>query len=697
MQPSRPQQPRSAPGPPTPQPQSRGGSAPGPSGPSAPAGQSRPPQGGGPAAPNPAAAPQSTSGQTALENAAINLKLLRMHGVKEMTEIINQAGGKESRNKVMVFDSSLAGPIGQVVEMSLLRELGVDTLYYLAPGPMVTQAKHVIYIVRPEVKWMRVIAEHIKGHKAQAGERKSYYIYFVPRRRMMCERVLEEEGVWGQDVKIGEYHLDLIPFDNDYLSMELRSEFRDNTIEGDKTSLFYVAKALMKLQSLFGIIPNIQGKGHSSQFVCEMLFRMRREMANEEPLIIPEIDRLILIDRECDLVTPCISQLTYEGMVDEVFGIYNSTVDLPADMVIDPKANEGKPLPDKKIKTVLNSNDAIHLKLRDLNFSAVGPCLNQQAQIINDTYAARHQAKSVAEIRVFMESLASIRQSHQALRVHTNIAEKVIAVTRDPAFRKRLEAEQNMLAGVDYEAALEYIQEAINKQESVVKVFRLLCLYSLTNNGLKEKEYNFIRREILQTYGYRYMFALERFAKLGMFKQTTTRGNPWERMRQYLRLIIEELNEAEPDDIAYVYSGYAPVSCRLIEHALRVPIPFSKTEQGFFGRGDGQESDIIKGWGAGVDANVNLCPGPAFHATQTLPKGLSVDEKPSKVTLVFFVGGICFTEMSACRFMTKKDPNNSIIVATTKLTNGNNLIESMFELLGEKEEFATGDQAASGQ
>lgn len=56
-----------------------------------------------------------------------------------------------------------------------------------------------------------------------------------------------------------------------------------------------------------------------------MLFRMRREMANEEPLIIPEIDRLILIDRECDLVTPCISQLTYEGMVDEVFGIYNST------------------------------------------------------------------------------------------------------------------------------------------------------------------------------------------------------------------------------------------------------------------------------------------------------------------------------------------------------------------------------------
>jgi len=644
--------------------------------------------------------PAPPSGQTSLEDAAINLKLLRSHGVKEITEIIAQAGGKGTRNKIMVFDSALAGPISQVVEMSLLRELGVDTLYYLASGPMPTPAKHVIYIVRPEVKWMRIIAEHIKGHRQGGGERKSYYIYFVPRRRMMCERILEEEGVW-QDVKIGEYHLDLIPFDSDILSMELSSSFRDYAIEGDKTSLFYVAKALMKMQSLFGIIPNIQGKGHHSQFIAEMMFRMRRELANEEPLIIPEIDRLILIDRECDLATPCVSQLTYEGMVDEVFGISNSTVDLPADMVIDPKANEGKAPPpsEKKIKTPLNSNDTIHLELRDLNFSAVGPSLNQQAQRINETYAERHKAKTVAEIRQFMESLAAIRQKHQFLRIHTNIAEKVISVTRDPQFRKRLEAEQSMLAGVEPETALEYIQESINKQDSIVKVLRLLCLYSLTNNGLREKDYNLIRREILQTYGYRYLFALERLAKLGMLKQNTVRSNPWERQRQYLKLIIEELNENEPNDIAYVYSGYAPVSCRLVEHALKVPIPFSKTEPSFFGKEAGQPTDdLLKGWGSEVDGNVNLVPGPAFHATQSLPKGLSIDEKGNQVTLVFFVGGLTFTELSACRFLTKKaDSNNSLIVATTKLTNGNTLIESMFEQLGEKEEEATGDQASSGQ
>lgn len=43
---------------------------------------------------------------------------------------------------------------------------------------------------------MKQIVEHINAHKA-AGQQKQYYVYFVPRRRMMCERVLEEAGLYG--------------------------------------------------------------------------------------------------------------------------------------------------------------------------------------------------------------------------------------------------------------------------------------------------------------------------------------------------------------------------------------------------------------------------------------------------------------------------------------------------------------------
>ena len=60
------------------------------------------------------------------------------------------------------------------------------------------------------------------------------------------------------------------------------------------------------------------------QQVCDMLLRMRREIGGAEPQITPQIDNLLLIDRNIDPLTPLLSQLTYEGLIDEIFGINNS-------------------------------------------------------------------------------------------------------------------------------------------------------------------------------------------------------------------------------------------------------------------------------------------------------------------------------------------------------------------------------------
>lgn len=60
--------------------------------------------------------------------------------------------------------------------------------------------------------------------------------------------------------------------------------------------------------------------------VAEQIFRMRRELGqNQEPQITPKIDNLILIDRSVDYLTPMMTQLTYEGLIDENFGIKYSS------------------------------------------------------------------------------------------------------------------------------------------------------------------------------------------------------------------------------------------------------------------------------------------------------------------------------------------------------------------------------------
>jgi len=38
-----------------------------------------------------------------------------------------------------------------------------------------------------------------------------------------------------------------------------------------------------------------------------------------------KIDALIVLDRQTDLLTPLLTQLTYEGLIDEMLGINNST------------------------------------------------------------------------------------------------------------------------------------------------------------------------------------------------------------------------------------------------------------------------------------------------------------------------------------------------------------------------------------
>lgn len=54
------------------------------------------------------------------------------------------------------------------------------------------------------------------------------------------------------------------------------------------------------------------------------MLRMRRELGGREPQITPQIDSLLILDRNVDLLTPLLSQLTYDGLIDEIFGINNS-------------------------------------------------------------------------------------------------------------------------------------------------------------------------------------------------------------------------------------------------------------------------------------------------------------------------------------------------------------------------------------
>eukprot|EP00897_Mesotaenium_endlicherianum_P000068 jgi/Mesen1/10061/ME000730S09342 len=214
-----------------------------------------------------------------LEAAPIDLNSWRDHARAELVDILDSVRGK----KVLVLDPKLSGPLALIAQIAVLKEHGVENLFHLSSEPLQSDCRRVVYLARPCVALMRQVAAQVKVD-VQHGIQRSYSLFLVPRTTIACEKVLEMEGVHA-DVSIAEYPLDFIPFDEDLLSLELESSFKECHVDGDRTSLYDVARALTKLQAVFGVIPNIKGKGRSAAQVADILYRLRREQAAETPLL----------------------------------------------------------------------------------------------------------------------------------------------------------------------------------------------------------------------------------------------------------------------------------------------------------------------------------------------------------------------------------------------------------------------------
>nr|AAH46417.1 Vacuolar protein sorting 33A (yeast) [Mus musculus] len=586
----------------------------------------------------------------------VNLNVLREAVRRELREFLDKCAG----SKAIVWDEYLTGPFGLIAQYSLLKEHEVEKMFTLKGSRLpAADVKNIIFLVRPRLELMDIIAENVLSEDRR-GPTRDFHILFVPRRSLLCEQRLKDLGVLGSFIHREEYSLDLIPFDGDLLSMESEGAFKECYLEGDQTSLYHAAKGLMTLQALYGTIPQIFGKGECARQVANMMVRMKREFTGSQNSVFPVFDNLLLLDRNVDLLTPLASQLTYEGLIDEIYGIQNSYVKLPPEKFAPKKqggGSGGKDLPTEAKKLQLNSAEELYAEIRDKNFNAVGSVLSKKAKIISAAFEERHNAKTVGEIKQFASQLPHMQAARGSLANHTSIAELIKDVTTSEDFFDKLTVEQEFMSGIDTDKVNSYIEDCIAQKHPLIKVLRLVCLQSVCNSGLKQKVLDYYRREILQTYGYEHILTLNNLEKAGLLKAQTGGRNNYPTIRKTLRLWMDDVNEQNPTDISYVYSGYAPLSVRLAQLLSR------------------------PGWRS-IEEVLRILPGPHFEERQPLPTGLQKKRQPgeNRVTLVFFLGGVTFAEIAALRFLSQlEDGGTEYVIATTKLMNGNSWIEALME------------------
>jgi hypothetical protein len=528
--------------------------------------------------------------------------------------------------------------------------------------------------------------------ESQTGH--EFHIFWVPRRTLVSDKILEETGVLG-DVNIHELPLYFFPLERDVLSLELDDSFRDLFLSKDTTPAFLIAKALMDIQSKHGLFPRIIGKGDNAKRVATLLSRMRQELLAGEDAsetaksgLTPSnsTESVIIIDREVDMVTPLLTQLTYEGLIDEVFGIQNNQADIDSTIVgaasqqPAPPSTSGAPAaastPSRKRKIQLDSLDKLYDGIRDTNFAIVGTLLNKVARRLQNDYDSRHSSKTTAELKEFVRKLPGFQAEQQSLKTHTGLAEEIMKYTRTEQFSRLLEVQQNLAAGADPSSQFDVIEELVARDTPLPEILRLVCIYSCISGGIKTKEFDQFRRLILEGYGYQHLITLQNLEKLQLFLSrsspmasmipmpgsgtaTGTKTN-YTYLRKQLRLIVDEVNEHDPNDIAYVYSGYAPLSIRLIQCLLQKQYLLSITRgNGVTGVGTNTGSGA-QGW-RGFDEAVKHARGQTFDEVQkggdkaVKARALLSGGGDKKTVFVVFVGGITFTEIAALRFIAKKE------------------------------------------
>lgn len=594
-----------------------------------------------------------------LDKSCINLNFLRDDANIWLQNIMSDIDDDKS----LIIESELSSHINLMYNSKDLNKLKITTFDILKKNPIRTNNKQLVYIIRPLEKSCYQIINHMTK---ETKRDKIYHIIFLPNSNVQCKEIFHKYMMKCLiSVKLYVLPITLIPIDYDILSMEYPSYIKTTSVNLDLKIDLDLSSTLIYLQKQIGIIPIIQGVGNHSQIIIENMLNT----IHENDFKPSKISRLIIIDRECDYITPLLSQNTYSALIDETFKVNDNCIKIP-EYMFDSKKLGNSNLKDK----VINSNDVIYESLRDKTIDNTNQIIIEKVKELRylnksiNTESISSVNKSVKDIKLIEDKFPK-----QLLTAHFNMIEEIIIKLNDPDNIKfqniqydLLNRDSDWLFEVpDYLNPLDYIKHQIhtnnkyelhiikniNNNKSPLKIFRVLCLYCIVNDGISIQFVDQIKTLMIKQYGANCCFIFEHLFNAGiLFPKNPIYAGNWFSIKNTFSL-VPEIQTCDN------YNGYIPLSYRIIEKALNIPNKKLLTQK--------HKNVLMKGIG---DKKIKLSKLPiSFHVIQETEN--DIDNLP---IIICFVGGITHSEIALLRAL-----KSNILIITTKIINGNTFMESM--------------------
>ena len=178
---------------------------------------------------------------------------------------------------------------------------------------------------------------------------------------------------------------------------------------------------------------------------------------------------------------------------------------------------------------------------------------------------------SIKEMTNYMSDIKkmNIAQSKQLIDSHVNVAMEIKDRQKNIDYQQCFRMEHTIISGCNIKEVLTSLEAKMTKKYDMYTILRLITLLSTTNSGLKQAEFDQIRRAFITCYGYQEIATVLNLQDSRLLKLRDKKFD-WSKIKQELNLVNEEIRIDDPRSIHYVFGGMAPISVSVLEYMFNL-------------------------------------------------------------------------------------------------------------------------------
>ena len=524
----------------------------------------------------------------------------------------------------------------------------------------------IIFMIRPQIEILNSVINTGLILNSIKPNIKKYLVFIPGENQDIIEHMIANYVI--NSFSIESLNYDLIPIDIDLLSLERDNTLKEMYIEKNLSVIDDFAYAFAKFENCFGKVKYKYIKGDLANNFCKTVEEKENEMGlnNSE-----EILGMIVLDRSVDFLTLMCSNYTLEGLLDENFGINLGKIKVKESLLKEGLSKT--PIKSDKLIPygITTKNNKFYCSFRCMHYLDVSRYIiiikEYYKKLTNDN-KKNGEKLSMSHLEELTKELNEFVEIKDKIIMLENLINYLIKSKENNLYLNYIEKEQLMLAGDLPHNLYNYYEEHLYEQRDIKSLIKLMVIESLTQNGIKD--YQKLKREILNIYGYQYIFLLRDLEQIGWLKEKVFLTNIFNLRKNITELTHIQINEKfnlvnlnydskNIQDCSYVFGGYCPLSLRLIETAL-----------------EGKWNKL----------NDTIKKIPGYLAYPQNEDVITNLEKDTNIILIVFVGGITFTEIEGIRYLNRKfkeeyinkkrDKKLQFVIITTGILNTKKIFEN---------------------